>query len=695
MKIINKFEDIGITYEEAVSEDATTVPANHYAYNYVWELIDKYSDKYHLYKMFKENEKEYAKTDETYDFIDKLYTDKDFFNDIRLTWYEITHKNTENEAVGFTTQANELLVYVSDKYGDEEWCTKEFLSNFKKREFNGIFSDINEIEKKYMEICAPIKLIKETSFAEAIKERYDVDVENGKVRLPLHSDFNIILNAKKRADSHFLDIRNNFDFEGVTFETQGFDDNHERKLITTEILEKHFNLLQNPKNKTFYISNGQGLMITFSADNDSYIYIPLRKKFRQRVKKKDSTPVYNIIWSRPDFYKLGHQYCSHLEEPESFLVSFNNCFYNAKTKTIYELDYRFPRLPMKRSKQNFIFDQDLTNKGGALEKVMDYCFEERDRSIIFKYLGRALFERGYTQHQEILMFLGKGGTGKTTFATALSKIFDNVSAMSADKMDSSNKFAFSQLPNTDFIVMDEITNAQANFVEMMKLMSNGAEALPIELKNQNTFNLPAEYIPMMVAIGNTLIPSLYKKFAGAAAARRFCILFLKHSMLEAKLIEVDEDGNEIRGAYSQEELFEPQCIEWLIQQIILHYDPHERHLLTEKEANARADMAACPEKWVIENHVEIMRDPNNTNTVSQGDESPRMLAEELLGLVQDKVEEYMLEKTIKKRDDSKFLALLRDAFNIEPINDQERDEKGRLYIRGFIWHDEKLLNDED
>lgn len=693
MKIAKQFKDMGINYEDAVAHDATSVPANHHVYNYVWELIDDYSDKQHLYETFKKEENRVAETDVKYDFIDILYTNKNLYNELRVMWYDIVQENEGNPDVGFTTMTNDFLFKVSEQYGDEKWCTQDFLSLFKDPDFMALIQDIKKLDEKYNEICAPIKMIKETSFADAIKERYDLDADSSNIRLPLNSDLNIIMNAKKRADSHFLDMSLNFNFPGVTITTQGFDEKSERKMLTTEALEKHFNLLQNPKNKQFYISNGQGLMIHFDPDNDQYIYIPLRKKFRQKVQRKNGMHIFNIIWSRPDFYKLGHQYCSQLQESEAFLVSFNNCCYNAKLKTIYELDYRFPRLPMKRSAQNFIFDRDLTGKGGALEQVLNYCFTDEDRLIIYKYLGRALFEQGYTQHQEILMFLGKGGTGKTTFATALSKIFSKVSSMAADKMDNTNRFAFSQLPDADFIIMDEITNAQTNFVEMMKMMSNGGDSLPIEMKNQNTFNLPAEYIPLMIAIGNQLKPALYDKFAGAGVARRFCIVFLKHSILEAKVLGVDENGNEIRGAYMQEELFERNCIEWLIQQVVLHYDAQDTQLLSSEEALKRAEMAAFPEQWVIKNHLEVMRDPEHTRNVSRGDESPLIYAEDLLDLIHQKVDENMLEKTITEPHSEKFIDLLIKTLHLDDIG-RDQDDDGQLTFRGLIWHTEKFLKDK-
>ena len=58
MKIIKQFQDKGFTYEHAIADNAVSIPVDHHAYNYTWALVDKYTDKKHLFKSFEEYEKD-------------------------------------------------------------------------------------------------------------------------------------------------------------------------------------------------------------------------------------------------------------------------------------------------------------------------------------------------------------------------------------------------------------------------------------------------------------------------------------------------------------------------------------------------------------------------------------------------------------------------------------------------------------
>lgn len=685
MKIIKQFRDKGFTYEHAIADNAASIPVDHHAYNYTWTLVDQYTDKEHLFKSFQDYEKSIMKVDGRYQLLNKLYEDEDLYLQVCI-WKNEIQQNLISEEGNMSDVGPLLLMRVSEEYGDEEWCTKSFLSELKSAKTLLILNNPKELKRAYEQECAPIKIILENRFSEAIWEKYHLDDENRpNIHLPLHSDMNIILNTKQDADSHFLEMKRQLDFNKTQIRMTRGDKAGvpERRYKITKLLEKYFNLLYNPKNQAYYISNGQGMMIDFDPKNDKYIFNPLHDKFQEVVSKKDGEHIYDIIFSRPDFYKLAHQYCISIQEPERFLVGFNNCCYNAEEQKIYELDYRFPRLPMKRSGKNFVFDRDLTGQGGALEKVFNYCLEPEDQDRILTYLGRALFEEGYTEHQEILMFLGKGGTGKTSFATALAQIFNTVSSISSDKMSNDNKFAFSQLPTADFLIMDEITNAKPTFIEMMKYMSNGSDSLPIELKNQNVFDLPAEYVPMMFCIGNRLNTGLFKKFSESGVARRFCIIFLKHSILEAKEIK-DKDGNVIgRTSYKKSDLMKENCIEWLLQKVILHYDKDNDDLLSEEEAELRAKMATYPEQWVIENYVNVERDEQDTMMTDE--DGTKVYAQDLLNFIISKIDEHMLEGSIKDPTDPRLVRALEKGLNVREVKGNYEIGSNQYYFLGISY----------
>ena len=72
MKMIKQFIDKGFTYEHAIADDATSIPTDHHAYYYTWDLIDKYTDKKHLFESFKKKEDEIINIDGQYELISKL-----------------------------------------------------------------------------------------------------------------------------------------------------------------------------------------------------------------------------------------------------------------------------------------------------------------------------------------------------------------------------------------------------------------------------------------------------------------------------------------------------------------------------------------------------------------------------------------------------------------------------------------------
>lgn len=320
-----------------------------------------------------------------------------------------------------------------------------------------------------------------------------------------------------------------------------------------------------------------------------------------------------------------------------------------------------------------------------------------------------------------MFFLGKGGVGKTTFINALSKIFNKVTQMSADKLTPRNKFAFGGLPGADFVVMDEISNAQEGFTEKLKEMSGGSDSVSCEQKNKNPFDLPSEFVPRRIGIGNNLPEFIYDKFTGEGVIRRFCIIFLKKSILEAKKMtkevngtiypitnkgtiikdgKINKDGDlegflyddnlnpiisqkehltgiQGRTYFEIDELTEQRCLEWFMQQIILHYKPTNKYLLDENAAKEHALMAYLPEKWAAMRWLEPIYDNDG-----QLDKNEFVKATDLLNKLREDVDGYMLERVIKNPFNPELDDIIRNTLNLP-----EKEE--------FIGHDKDSENSNE
>ena len=392
------------------------------------------------------------------------------------------------------------------------------------------------------------------------------------------------------------------------------------------------------------------------------------------------------------------------------------------------MDPRFPRLPLKNCRINFVYNCDLRKReNNPLKTVFEECMTPQTREIIFKYFGRALFEQGYTHSQDVLFLMGKGGLGKTKFMEILGKIFDKKETISTDTLTPDNKFAFSSLPRADFLIMDEITNAQKHFVEKFKEMTGGSETISVEMKGKNPINLPSSLVPRMVGIGNNLIYDLYDKFCGDAVVRRFCIIFLKRSILEAKRMTrvvndveypVNKDGyiltdtytdeqGEVWGTISDDKLnkivhpskglmkdvqgrtkFEIKdlesegCLEWFIQQIILHYDGSHEPLLSYEEAKEKALMAYQPEYWSAMRWIEPIYDEEGYL-----DTEEYVLGTELLSRLHKDADNYLLEKVIKTPYDLELKEIIKKICGVENISKiysiSHEEHPGEIIFQGI------------
>ena len=737
------FKFLNLTFEEKVPENTNKLKPNHPAFNDVWRRIDDFDDKEYIYNLFREDE-DTNDVCGTYNALIEMQELDDQHN--RKLIPQIFAKYLDL----YQTQIDLGQMTQTDAYKDYSNVIFDYFPELKNHGYavkiytekkittrSHLDSEINKLAGLYEDI-------EDNKFSSAIKERYgDTFKTNIKLNLPV--ECRDIVTRKNEIEQHFGDMEVNDQVKNkeiFDIHVESTKETHAARELVCKRLEQHFGLLKNPKNNVYYISDGQGKYIPFTEESSmNYTFKLWRDKFYTITPTKDGGLKRNkMVWTKDNFYKLAPQHCTREAEAEPHVIGFKNCFLNKETNKIYELDYRFPRLPTKQLNTSFVYNKELD--GGALQDIFEKCFDEETQEIILQYYGRAIFERGYTESQDILFCLGAGGIGKTTFFSALSEIFHTVASLNAEQFDTKNNFAFSQLPQADFLLMDELQSANASFIDKVKQFSAGSNQIPIEQKNKNVFNLPADYIPRLVCLGNKMPQEIYDKFTGHGTIRRFCIIFLRQSMLEVKPMTVtvinddgtekvyaatedkdiigddgyvydydfnpilDENGNKIKGEqgmtyYTSDELKAPGNLEWFIQQVVLHYKPSNKPLLDERVARERAVMGYRPEAWVIYKYFDPIResseDSNNDNIVSNSvnmSESIPMI--EYYNFIKSKVQEHLLEQSVDTAYSGQLEALTKQVFKIPASDMIARYQKdGQMHIHGIKYRDEPRDFDPD
>ena len=733
------FDDLHLDFEETVENNLDYLPPTHPVFNDIWRQIEQYSDKKYLYEIFKEEEnkeKGIFKTydnliklrdlDDEHDFLDKVSTK---FN-IKYQQYIGTGAMTMDEAKEqfMSYDFFELFSNILTENDDEIIYCFEGNPNLTRK----------DLDAKIATLKPKVDGLKEHSFAEEIKKRY-LDGNHTYIPLKLDIDVRNIIRNKKRIESNYDNIIVNDQPPIFYIHVKGPRKEDKIKIEVCKILEKRLNLVKNPRDDMYYISDGQGKYIPFDESTSKYTYVPLREKFVLKYSNKEGEQEEELIWSKNAFFKIAEQYGVQESEVECDVVGFKNCYLNLKERKIYKLDYRFPHLAIKDLSTSFIYSHEMN--GGALEVILNECFTDQDRDILFQYFGRALFEQGYKQSQDVVFFLGAGEMGKTTFINSLAQIFKNVSLIEANKFDVDNQFAFAEIPGSDFVIIDEIQSMKnkGKFTEKIKQFTGGSATIPIERKNKNVFQLPAEYIPRIIGIGNELPDTVYEKFAGKGVIRRFCIIFAKRSILKAKRMtkvidgveypitqngyilglnemerEYDEDGElhgllyddnfnmlddnyqiiseddteasqgqgiQGRTKFKQEELTADGCLEWFVQQIILNYREDGGSLLPTEQAKERATMANNPELWSIYRNYEAVYDDYGL------DMDCFVYADDLIDYIRKDIDDHLLEHTILTKHSDKIVDNIRRALHIKEeviFEDYEDNKKIFKGIRQLV-----------
>ena len=734
MRIDPIFTEFGITYKEKIHSDAVDIPVDHPAYKDIWRRIDNYTDKYFLAKKFEADEDNNSKEQlqkklKLLKELLEMHEDMQLFTRITSIW-----SRYENDIVnGKMNQGEAEEEFFTDKIFEiNDKLTVDHVKCLNMRPYyrpEDCMKEINITESKLNNV-----------FSQAIRERYPFECNpNNRVKLELETQADLIIKDRNEIRDNFQDMQRNTQTKHFLFDINPVTKDKSKRLEVCKILEKHFGLRHNPKNGIYYISNGEGMYVPFDETNLNITYSALRDKFTSKYKKNKKIVNEDLIFTKGSFYSIADEYCVVESESEQNIISFPNCCYDSKTKVIHQFDHRLPRLPMKSCNINFVFDRDLTGQGGALEEILNYCFDEKSRDIIFQYYGRALFEKGFTETQEVLLVMGKGNVGKTTFFNTLSKIFNKVHTLSSSIFTPDNEFAFGELPGCDFFVMDEITASKKGFVDKVKEFTSGSESILCNKKYKTPINLDCEYIPRCIMIGNALPKHVYSESAGAGVLRRFPIIFLKNSILKAKKLtikvtingetkeypatkngknvylipspnEFTDDGEAVgqlykfeydqlipvvnhtgkaiigkqgRTNFTTKELKNTRSLEWFLQQVILKYKSSEGKFFSNEESSERFLKAYNPERWVIRHCVEAHYTHNG-----EFDNNESILAKELLKKIHKIVDKNMLERTIFDPNSDALIEIIGKEINSTPSYE---DKNGKREYYGLSFDASKLI----
>ena len=187
----------------------------------------------------------------------------------------------------------------------------------------------------------------------------------------------------------------------------GFNKEDIRSALTRE-LEKQVGLCEEPNTHTFFYSNGEGRLIPYELNRQFLQYVNNNTTFVKHGKKNQYKKG-DIINSKVLFEEIP-LYCNKVQYRNPNLVGFNNCFYDVVNGDIVKLNSKAPILPLKNTKTELYLDSKI--EWNPMEHIFTTCFTEKDRKTLLAYIGCALYDKGYTQRQESLFIMGKGGTGK-------------------------------------------------------------------------------------------------------------------------------------------------------------------------------------------------------------------------------------------------------------------------------------------
>lgn len=463
-----------------------------------------------------------------------------------------------------------------------------------------------------------------------------------------------ILNELERVYELSQNVGHVVDYK-AEIDTGGFSKNDIYSSLARE-LERQVGLCEDADTHNFYYSNNEGRLVPYQLNrqflkyiNENTTFYKYDKNGNRQFKKGDIINAKALFNEVPD-------YCNEVQYRNQSLIGFNNCFYNIDTNTTVALNPKVPILPLRNCKTELYLDEEIEDN--PMKEIFQKCFTEEDRKTLLAYIGCCLYDHGYTQRQESLFIMGKGGTGKTTLTKAICSIFYDVGNQLVSKLKSSNEFGLSVFADNDIIIIDEIQSAHADFCNYLKNISGGGN-LPVEKKHHDTIVIPATNVPRMILIGNNFSKPLYKESGNAGINRRILIVIPTQPIQDL--------------GFKWDELVQDSCKQWLVQEATKEYIKQGLHesskpigtdkdgasYISEVQKEERLKMCVYPERFFLERHFEYLQDENGNPIMSE-----TISYDDLFDFVANEIDSHMVESTCKKDASNMFIGEVREALKI-------------------------------
>lgn len=449
----------------------------------------------------------------------------------------------------------------------------------------------------------------------------------------------------------------------------------------TRELEKQVGLCEEPYTHNFYYSNGEGRLIPYELNRQFLQYINENTTFIKYDGKKNQYKSGNIINSKVLFDEVP-LYCNKIQYRNPNLVGFNNCFYDIENNEVVKLNPQVPIMPLKNTKVELYLKDENKIERNPMQHIFEDCFTKEDARTILAYLGCALFDKGYTQRQESLFLMGRGGTGKSTFTKAICSIFYNVGHQLVGKFKDSNEFGLSVFADSDVVIVDEIQSAPKEFANKLKNISS-SDALPVEKKHFDTISIPAENVPRMFLIGNNFSKRLYEESDNEGVRRRILIV------IPTKPIQ--------SLGYQWKQLIQPSCQQWLVQEAIEEYKKQCLHkkaipigsnpddaYITDGNKNKRLEMCVYPEQFFVKEHFEIAYISDETI-----DNDELIKYSDMFDFIKKCIDEHMVESTCKQSASNMFIGEVNKALKLD--DHRTRTINGEYYFTGIVPKSEEAI----
>lgn len=217
-----------------------------------------------------------------------------------------------------------------------------------------------------------------------------------------------ILNELERVYELSQNVGHVVDYK-AEIDTGGFSKNDIYSSLARE-LERQVGLCEDADTHNFYYSNNEGRLVPYQLNrqflkyiNENTTFYKYDKNGNRQFKKGDIINAKALFNEIPD-------YCNEVQYRNQSLIGFNNCFYNIDTNTTIALNPKIPIMPLRNCKTELYLDEEIEDN--PMKEIFQKCFTEEDRKTLLAYIGCCLYDHGYTQRQESLFIMGKGGTGK-------------------------------------------------------------------------------------------------------------------------------------------------------------------------------------------------------------------------------------------------------------------------------------------